>query len=291
MNRKGGVKVRRVRADNASAMTGSGTNAYLLGEAQVAVIDPGPDDPAQLDALLASLGPGEEIAAILITHAHLDHSAIAPRLSQITGAPVHAFGPADAGRSPAMQALAKAGLSSGGEGIDHGFAPDVLLPDGAWISLGDLAIEAIHTPGHMGGHLCFGVDGLLFSGDHAMGWATSLVSPPDGDMGAYMRSLARLSARSWHQMLPGHGETVADPAARLAELAGHRRKREAEVLAELARAPGTAAELARRIYTDTPAALLPAATRNVLAHLIDLAENNRAIPQGTITSSTRFAPA
>lgn len=289
MNRNSGAKVRLVRAKNASAMTGSGTNAYVLGEGKVAVIDPGPDDPAQLRALLDSLRPGEEVAAILVTHAHLDHSALAPKLAAITGAPVHAFGGAEAGRSPTMQALAQAGLRGGGEGIDERFAPGVLVPDGGIVTVGTMTIEALHTPGHMGGHLCFALDGLLFSGDHAMGWASSLVSPPDGDMGAYMRSLEALAARRWREMLPGHGETVTDPTARLADLAQHRRRREAEVLAELARAPGTAADLARRIYTDTAPALLPAASRNVLAHLVELWERNLAAAEGPITAETRFS--
>lgn len=272
-------------------MTGTGTNSWLLGTGQVAVIDPGPDDPAHLAAILGALDPGEEIAAILVTHAHLDHTALVPRLAAATGAPVHGFGRATQGRSPLMQRLAQAGLQGGGEGVDAGFAPDQLLADGQVLSLGGLEIEAIHTPGHMGNHLAFACDGLLFSGDHAMGWATSLVSPPDGDMGAYMASLDRLAAREWRRMLPGHGAPVEDAAARLAELAAHRRQREAQVRAALGLAPGTAADLAARIYTETPAPLMPAAARNVLAHLIDLSERTLALPEGDITAQTRFSPA
>jgi len=282
------IEVRRVRAGNASAMTGSGTNSYIVGRGQVAVIDPGPDDPAHLTALLATLSPGEEVAAILVTHAHLDHTALVPRLAALTGAAVHAFGRAGDGRSALMQRLADDGLSPGGEGVDLDFAPDHRLPDGACLTIGGLTIEAIHTPGHMGGHLSFACDGVLFSGDHAMGWASSLISPPDGDMGAYMASLEKLAQRPWQRMLPGHGDEVAAAAVRLEQLAAHRRQREAEVLAEVTRSPGTAAQIAARVYHDTPPALLPAATRNVLAHLVDLAERNLCTPQGPISAKTTF---
>lgn len=270
-------------------MTGSGTNTWLLGEGQVAVIDPGPNDPAHLAAILSSLALGEEVAAILVTHAHLDHSALVPRLARETSAPVYAFGRAGEGRSALMQRLAAEGLQGGGEGVDPTFAPDHRLTDGQGLTLGQTEIEVIHTPGHMGEHLSFACDGLLFSGDHAMGWATSLVSPPDGDMGAYMASLDKLAARPWQRMLPGHGAPVEDPAHRLAELAAHRRGRDAQIRAELARAPGTAADLARRIYLDTPEALMPAAARNVLAHLIDLSARLLAEPEGEIRATTRFS--
>lgn len=283
--------IRQVRANNPGAMTGSGTNSYIIGQGQVGVIDPGPKDPAQLDAILAALSPSDEVAAILVTHAHLDHSALVPELARITGAPIYAFGTASSGRSTSMQALVDQGLSSGGEGIDHSFAPDCRLKDDETLALGPLTLRAIHSPGHMGGHMCFALEDVLFSGDHAMGWATSLVSPPDGDMGAYMASLEQLAAQSWRRMHPGHGEQVDTPAARLQDLITHRRQREASVLAELARAPGTAAELAQRIYIDTPPALLPAASRNVLAHLIDLCDKQSALPEGPITATTRFARA
>lgn len=281
--------VRRVRANNASAMTGTGTNSYVIGQGAVAVLDPGPDDPAHLAALLSALAPGETVGAILVSHAHLDHTALAPRLKAATGAAIYAFGEADDGRSPLMQRLVKDGLRGGGEGVDLSFSPDHRLTDGACLTIGSATIEAIHTPGHMGGHLCFALDDTLFSGDHAMGWASSLISPPDGDMGAYMASLEKLARRQWLRMLPGHGEAVDKPAERLADLAAHRRLRESEVLAELARNSGTASELASRIYRDTPALLLPAAARNILAHLIDLSERNLTAPLGQIAASTRFS--
>lgn len=282
-------EIRLIRAPNPSAMTHTGTNSYVLGRGEVAIIDPGPDDPNHLAALLAALAPGDRVAAILVTHAHLDHSALCPALAAATGAPVYAFGPAQSGRSAVMQALAAQGLRDGGEGLDHRFSPDHLLRDGALIDVGDWQIEAIHTPGHLGGHIAFAAQGQLFSGDHAMGWASSLVSPPDGDMGAYMASLDKLARREWHIMHPGHGAAVPDPAARLTALASHRRDREAQVLDQLGQhGPSTAMGLARRIYTETPPALLGAASRNVLAHLIDLTERNLTTTPSPLTADSQF---
>lgn len=283
------TQVRLIRAPNPSAMTHSGTNTWLLSKGHaVAVIDPGPDLAAHQAAILAALNARERIAAILVTHAHLDHSALAPALSRATGAPVLAFGPAGSGQSALMTRLQAQGLTGGGEGLDHGFTPDRHLADGETLHLGDLRIEALHTPGHSANHLCFATAGLLFSGDLAMGWASSLVSPPDGDMGAYMASLRRLMARDWRQMLPGHGPVVDDPRARLQDLYRHREAREAEVLAALAPAPADAATLTRAIYHDTPPALLPAAERNILGHLLDLEDRNHITAPHPLSARSVF---
>src|SRR5690606_22452615 len=171
-------------------MTERGTNTYLLGEGAVSVIDPGPADPAHLAAIRAALAPGERIARIFVTHAHKDHSPLARPLAEATGAPVLAFGDARAGRSARMAALGDE--VGGGEGVDAGFAPDEILRDGARIEAGGRLLEAVHTPGHFGNHLCFRWGSALFSGDHVMGWAPSLVSPPDGDLTDFMASLDRL---------------------------------------------------------------------------------------------------
>ena len=264
----------RIRAANPSPMTGTGTNSYVLhGPEGAVVIDPGPALPDHLAALLAALR-AMPVRAILLTHPHLDHSALVGDLKAATGAQVYGFGSAEAGRSAVMQRLAAAGLQGGGEGVDAGFVPDVLLADGAVLALAGLQIEAVHTPGHMGGHLCFALGQDLFSGDHVMGWASTLISPPDGDVSAYMASLQRLAAQEWRQFWPGHGETIGDPSARLAELAAHRRARETAICAALRARPARPADLALQLYTDTPPALLPAATRNILAHLIDLHDRN-----------------
>ncbi len=267
--------VRTIRAPNPSPLTGSGTNTYIIGHGTVAIIDPGPDLDVHLSAILGALGPAETVSHILVTHPHLDHSALAPRLSQATGAPVAAYGTATAGRSPRMAALAEAGLPDAGEGLDRAFCPDLLLADGDGISAGTWSLTALHTPGHLGAHLAFAAGDVLFSGDHVMGWSTSIVAPPDGDMTDYMASLARLQGRTWSRILPGHGDPIDAPAARLADLIAHRRTREAQIVAALANAPATATALAALIYTGLPDRLLNAASANVLAHLIDLQSKER----------------
>ncbi|MCU4653510.1 MBL fold metallo-hydrolase [Roseibacterium sp. SDUM158016] len=281
--------LRRVLAPNPSPMTFHGTNTFIVGTGEVAVIDPGPAIDAHLSAILGALDPGERIGAILVTHSHLDHSPLARPLAEATGAPVLAAGPSDWGRSPVMAALAQAGGVGGGEGIDSDFAPDRRIGTGDVIGGGWGEIEVLETPGHMANHLSFAWRGALFSGDLVMGWSTSLVSPPDGDMTAFMASLDALSRRHDRLYYPGHGSEVTDPAGRVAELVAHRRGREAQILAALGRLGScTAAALAEDIYTETPPALLPAAARNVLAHLIDLKERNLAESEGVITADTGF---
>ena len=280
--------LRRIVAPNASPMTYRGTNTYLVGRRGLAVIDPGPMLEAHLDAILAAVTPGQRITHILVTHAHLDHSPLARPLSEATGAPVLAFGDAASGRSQAMQALAESGMVGGGEGVDAGFAPDQCLADSARVAGDGWQLEALHTPGHFGNHLCFAWGDVLFSGDIVMGWASSLVSPPDGDLTAFMASLSRLSARRWSCFHPGHGAPVEAPGQRLSELRDHRLMREAQILTALRSGASDAASLAARIYTETPAALLPAATRNVLAHLLALHAAGRARALTGLSEKTMF---
>jgi glyoxylase-like metal-dependent hydrolase (beta-lactamase superfamily II) len=263
--------VRLVRAANPSPLTGTGTNSYIIGTGRVAIIDPGPALPGHFAALLAALTPEESVSHILVTHPHLDHSALAPALAAHTGAPVLAFGTATDGRSPLMARLADS-LASGGEGLDHTFTPDSRLADGNSVSGPDWTLRALHTPGHLGSHLCFAFGEICFTGDHVMGWSTSLVSPPDGDMAAYMSGLERLQHSPWQLFLPGHGPAVAQPHDRLHTLIRHRRAREAQILAALAKGPTRLTPLTAAVYHDTPPALLTAAARNTLAHLIDLTD-------------------
>ena len=279
----------RIVAPNPSPMTYRGTNTYLVGETALAVVDPGPESDAHLNAILKALTPGQSISHIIVTHAHLDHSPLAAPLSRATGAPVLAFGSAEDGRSAIMQQLASAGLSGGGEGIDHDFAPDIRLADGDVVEGDGWTLDVLHTPGHLGNHICLALEDACLTADHVMGWASSLVSPPDGDLTDFMASCARLAARDWRVFYPGHGAPVFDPAARLAWLIGHRNAREAAILSALTDAPSTAAQIARTVYTDTPEALLAAATRNVLAHLIDLMGKSQVELCDTLGPHTRFA--
>ena len=281
-------EIRHVLAPNASAMTATGTNCWIVGSGKVAVIDPGPDHAAHLTALLAALRPGEAVSHIFVTHSHLDHSGGAARLSAMTGAPVLAFGRSGAGQSDRMRGLVAEGLTGGGEGVDAGFRPDHMLADGETVAGGDWSLAALHCPGHFGNHLCFLAGEIAFTGDHVMGWSTSLVSPPDGDMTDYLASLDRLSGAGAATGYPGHGPVIGDLPARIADLAAHRRLREAGVLAQLAAGPADAQAIAAALYIDTTAAMMPAAARNILAHLIDLQGRNRVACEGPISLTARF---
>ena len=282
--------LRLVRAPNPGPMTHTGTNTWLVGEGEVAVIDPGPDLPAHAEAIEAALAPGERIAAVVVTHAHRDHSLLARPLAARWGAPVHAAGGMAARRRPVMARLAAGGAIGGGEGVDAGFAPDRVLEDGGAVEGPGWRLEAIATPGHTADHLALAWGDAVFTGDHVMGWASSLVSPPDGDLTAFLASCRRLAARPARVFYPGHGAPVEDAAGRLAWLVEHRAAREAQILGALAELGGaTPRALADRIYTDTPPELRPAAARNVLAHLIALAERGRVTARPALAAEAVFA--
>ena len=276
--------LKTILAPNPSPLTGPGTNTFLLGRASVAVIDPGPDSAAHRAAILAAASG--RISHILVTHAHLDHSEGAAALSAATGAPVLAFGTALSGRSLLMESLGDS--VGGGEGRDLAFMPDHLLRDGEQITGEDWSLRAVHTPGHMGNHLSFQWDDTLFCGDLVLGWSSTLISPPDGDLVDYFRSLDRIEALSPRRLLPAHGAVIEDPAARLAELRAHRRLRSAQILRALQDGPADALTLAQKIYDVSPQ-LLPAAARNVLAHLIALMELGATSTDTPITLDSRFS--
>ncbi len=270
--------VRRIVAPNPGPMTFWGTNTYLVGTGAVIVIDPGPDDATHLEAIISAVGPST-VQAIVVTHAHRDHSALAPRLALETGAEVFGFGPPTAGRSTLMTKFAAAGGIGGGEGVDTAFSPDRILTDGEVVLPAGVQLKALHTPGHFGGHISLWMDDIIFSGDLVMGWSTTLISPPDGDVRDFFRSAARLRALDANLLLPGHGAPITNPRARIDALIAHRFSREAQVIAAL-ETSGTAHDVAAAIYHELPAQLLPAATRNTLAHLLDLWDRGQARPDG-----------
>ena len=278
--------LRGVLAPNPSPLTFRGTNTYILGASSVVVVDPGPDIDSHLDAILGAIR-GAKLEAILVTHSHLDHSPLCAKLKAQTGAPVLGYGPSDAGQSDQMAELAKSGDVGGGEGIDEGFKPDITLSDGETIDVEGAELQALWTPGHLSNHLSFALGDAVLTGDHVMGWATSLISPPDGDLTAFMNSCRKLEARQDRVYYPGHGDPVTDPAERIAWLIDHRLGREAQILHALDR-PGTAAEITGWVYTDIEPYLLPAAERNVLAHLIDLVERGIVFTDGPLSLTSKF---
>lgn len=274
--------IHRLRAGNAGPMTGTGTNTYILGKTAKVVIDPGPDDPAHLEAILSALGPDADVEGIIVTHSHLDHSALAPRLARAVSAPILAFGDAAAGLRPLEDLLWAASLPGGGEGMDYAFAPDESLKDGAVLELAEMQLHVLHTPGHTGNHICLALPdkGVVFSGDHVMGWSTSIVSPPDGFMADYLLSLEKLIRYGEGMYLPGHGDPVPQGKARSEELLAHRRARESAVVKAFSARRGLM-EATAQIYADTPPHLHPAAARNVLAHLIDLVHRGEMTVSGS----------
>ncbi|MBU8544104.1 MULTISPECIES: MBL fold metallo-hydrolase [Roseomonadaceae] len=262
--------VRRILCGNPGPFTWRGTNTWLIGQGRVAVLDPGPVDAAHLAAIRRAT-EGETITHILVSHTHRDHSPGVAALQAATGAPSYGFGPH---LTPPDQ---------GGEGGDHSFTPDVTLADGAVLEGDEFRLTAIHTPGHCANHLCFArEDGVLFSADHVMSWSTTVVSPPDGDMAAYMTSLGKLAAREARLYLPGHGPPLPDPAPFVAALATHRREREAMVLDALRIAGrASALELVPAVYGPVlDMKLVPAAARSLLAHLLKLVAEGAARQDG-----------
>lgn len=259
--------VRRILAANPSTMTYWGTNTYIVGEGCIAVIDPGPASPAHLENILSALDPGEEIEAIFVTHSHRDHSELSQPLSEISGAPVLAFGDSNSGRSELMNELAQQNHVGGGEGVDANFGPNESLSHRQVVNGADWSITALWTPGHFGNHMCFAWNDILFTGNHIMGWASSLVSPPGGDLAAFMTSAEQIVLRSNRIFYPGHGPPVTAPNTRALWLIDHRNTREVEIMNVLGNGPANISQIAEQIYPDLSPLLVPAAKRNIFSHL------------------------
>jgi glyoxylase-like metal-dependent hydrolase (beta-lactamase superfamily II) len=276
-----------VLAPNPSPMTYWGTNTYVLGWDSVAVIDPGPLNYDHLEALIATIN-GRTVSHIIVTHSHLDHSPLANPLAEVTGAPILAFGNSRAGRSTIMQTLSETSDIGGGEGVDMNFVPDIFIADHEIIKGNGWKLRALHTPGHFGNHLCFLWGDAAFTGDHMMGWASSLVSPPDGDLTDFMASCSTLAATPMTRAFSAHGAVIQNAQLRLAELVAHRLSRETEIIAALNKGPATPTNLTAMVYTNVAPNLFCMAKRNVLAHLIDLTLRGKVMPIGLSTSTAQY---
>jgi glyoxylase-like metal-dependent hydrolase (beta-lactamase superfamily II) len=264
--------ISRVVANNPGPFTFTGTGVYIVGGSDVAVIDPGPDMPEHVDALKRALA-GRRLTHILVTHTHADHSPAAKPLKAWSGATTYAFGPHGSGKDDGPK------VEAGG---DMDFVPDVRVKDGDILKGNGFTFECVHTPGHTSNHICFALqeERALFTGDHVMGWSTTVVTPPDGDMAQYMSSVRKLEARNDQTLYPTHGAPVRDPKPFLAAYLEHRIDRENQVLACVGDGLDTIPAMVARMYADVDKRLHPAAARSVEAHLIKLEREGRVKRDG-----------
>jgi glyoxylase-like metal-dependent hydrolase (beta-lactamase superfamily II) len=251
--------IARVLAHNPSAFTYFGTQTYLIGQAEVAVIDPGPDLPEHLAALKNAID-GRPVAAIMCTHTHRDHSPAARPLAEATGAPIIGCAPL---------ALETVGPRADAA-FDGDYAPDQMLSDRQSLEVDGHPISAVATPGHTSNHLCFAYRGALFTGDHVMGWSTTVVVPPDGDMAAYMASLETLRQRDDRVYYPAHGPAVTNPQQYVRHLVGHRMQREKQILSLVTERARGIPDIVANAYPGLDPRLVTAAGGSVYAHLLDL---------------------
>jgi glyoxylase-like metal-dependent hydrolase (beta-lactamase superfamily II) len=271
--------VRRVTAENPGPFTYLGTGTYIVGPhngGEVAVIDAGPDLPAHLDALLAAV-QGQRVTAILTTHTHSDHSPLSHPLAERVG-------------RPPIYGLPDPMEGSSEAEADTAFRPDVIIADGQKVSGAGWTLEAIATPGHASNHVCYALveENLLFSGDHVMGWSTTVVSPPDGDMSAYYASLSKVEARGFGMLVPTHGPPITEVAPFLAAYRAHRLDRERQILEQLGQGRATILEMVPMMYAAVDPRLHPAAARSVLAHLIHLTRAGIVTTDGEPGPQSRY---
>ncbi|OHV62397.1 MBL fold metallo-hydrolase [Mesorhizobium sp. LCM 4577] len=278
--------VLRVTARNPSPFTFHGTNSYLVGRDTLAVIDPGPEDDAHLETLLAAIA-GRPVSHIFVSHTHRDHSPLAARLKELTGAPTLAEGPHRPARPLRIGEVNPLDASA-----DLAFVPDVVLADDALTQGDGWAIRTVLTPGHTANHAVFALEGAgtLFSADHVMAWSTSIVAPPDGAMADYMSSLDKLLARGDRMLLPGHGGPVTAPGRFMRGLKTHRKMRERAILERIRAGDRTITEMVAAIYRDTDPRLHGAAGLSVLAHLEDLVARGLVTTEGDPAIDGLFSP-
>lgn len=266
--------VRRVLAHNPSPFTYTGTQTHIVGHGEIAVIDPGPDIAEHVANILKAT-EGERVVAIVCTHTHRDHTPAARPLAEATGAPVMGCAPILADDGSGLEA-----------GFDHSYAPSRIMVEGDTVSGPGWTLEAVFTPGHTSNHLCFALPQAqaLFTGDHVMGWSTSVVVPPDGDMGAYMASLEKLMPREDTLYFPAHGDPVTKPKQLLRGMLGHRRQREGQIVRTLENGPAAIPDMVAQMYAGLDPRLTGAAGASVLAHLLDLDKRGRVRAEGEIWS-------
>ncbi|MDP2214957.1 MBL fold metallo-hydrolase [Phenylobacterium sp.] len=274
--------IRRVVARNPGPFTFMGTGTYIVGRGEVAVIDPGPDLPEHLEAILAALEPGERVTHILVTHHHSDHSPLARPLKAKTGAAIYGC---------AVGAAAEESTIRTEAGADFDFAPDISLCGGGQVLEGPgWTLEAVATPGHTSNHICFALkeENALFSGDHIMGWSTTVITPPDGDMTDYMESLERVKARDFDILWPTHGPPIREVKPFIEAYAAHRRAREAQVLAAVGEGYERIVDMVPVLYAEVDSRLHPAAARSVLGHMIDLVRRGKVATDGPPSIDSRY---
>lgn len=273
--------IRRVIAENPGPFTYTGTGVYIIGRGEVAVIDPGPAMDAHRDALDRAL-EGERVSHVFVTHHHLDHSPLAHPLARAHGAKVYGFGP---------QSISPAGGEIRLEaGDDVGFSPDVQIEDCQVFQGPGWTIEALHTPGHTSNHTCYALkeENTLFCGDHVMAWSTSVISPPDGDMGDYLAQLERVRDRDFDRLWPTHGPCIETPRPFIQAYIDHRRERERQILSALSDGHVTIRDMVSHMYADVDKRLHPAAAHSVLAHMIHLVKTGRVACAGDADLSAQY---
>jgi glyoxylase-like metal-dependent hydrolase (beta-lactamase superfamily II) len=272
--------VRRVIANNPGPFTFKGTGTYIIGKGEgVAVIDPGPDQPEHLEAILDAVA-GESVSHILITHHHTDHSPLARPLAEKTGATI--YGCAVKTRVVEDSVRTEAGSDN--------FVPDVSVCGGATLTGPGWTFEAIPTPGHTSNHICYALaeENICFTGDHIMGWSTTVVTPPDGNMGAYLASLDVIQRRNFKTLWPTHGPPITEPGPFIDAYRAHRMARERQILAQLAAGETRIVDMVPKMYVGVDARLYPAAGRSVLAHLIELVKDGRVVSDGDAGPNDNF---
>lgn len=274
--------IRRVVAQNPGPFTYTGTGVYIIGTDDVAVIDPGPVQDDHIAALDKALD-GQRVTHVFVTHHHLDHSPLAHPLAQKHGAKVYGFGPqniAPTGGEVRLEA-----------GDDVGFQPDIQVEDEQVFSGSNWSIRALHTPGHTSNHVCYALEeeNTLFCGDHVMAWSTSVISPPDGHMGDYLRELARIRDKQYDRLWPTHGPAVENPSQFIQTYIDHRLQREEQILVQLRAGLSNIRDMVAVMYADVDKRLHPAAAHSVLAHMIHLVETGQVIAEGELDLQARYS--